>query len=142
MIDMMEARQATLDELGPYKAHSIDQVKDRLAQVLINLISNAVKYGAHKTPRIDIRLTERPQGTTHTVTDNGPGIPPGDAEREFEKFSRLSATTLAGSAGLGLPSSREIMRALGGELTLQPSKQGASFVISLPREEVQQTAAQ
>ncbi|MEM8658066.1 MAG: ATP-binding protein, partial [Pseudomonadota bacterium] len=115
---------------------------DRLAQVLINLISNAVKYGAHKTPRIDIRLTETPQGTTLTVSDNGPGIPPGDAERVFEKFSRLSATTLAGSAGLGLPISREIMRALGGELTLQPSKQGASFVISLPREEVQQTAAQ
>ena len=33
MIEIMEARQATLDELGPYKAHSIDQVKDRLAQV-------------------------------------------------------------------------------------------------------------
>ncbi|MEM9793192.1 MAG: sensor histidine kinase, partial [Pseudomonadota bacterium] len=72
---------------------------DRLAQVLINLISNAVKYGAQSNPRIDIRAHTTSRDLIVTVADNGPGIPPGDWDRVFEKFSRLSETTLAGSAG-------------------------------------------
>ena len=64
--------------------------------------------------------------------DNGPGIDEANHERVFEKFARLSAASLAGSAGLGLPISREIMRNLKGDLTLQANAPGAVFRVSLP----------
>ncbi len=106
---------------------------DRLVQVLINLISNAVKYGQADAPRITIRAAARDGRVTVDVADNGPGIPPGDWSRVFEKFARLGEVTLAGSAGLGLPISREIMRALGGDLRLVPSDSGARFRLTLRR---------
>ncbi|MEM8788986.1 MAG: ATP-binding protein [Pseudomonadota bacterium] len=114
---------------------------DRLAQVLINLISNAVKYGG-TAPQIRIRAAAGSDRATVEVQDSGPGIPPDQWGRAFEKFSRLSETTLAGSAGLGLPISREIMHALGGELALRPSDSGARFELTLRRrlEEVPQAA--
>ncbi|MHA1128874.1 MAG: sensor histidine kinase, partial [Alphaproteobacteria bacterium] len=66
------------------------------------------------------------------VRDNGPGIRPADREKVFEKFSRLSEITLAGSAGLGLPISREIMRNLSGNLTVEENAPGAVLRVTLP----------
>ncbi len=105
---------------------------DRLSQVFINLISNAVKYGTATTPEITISARAVGKLALIGVSDNGPGIPAKDFEKVFEKFARLSESALAGSAGLGLPISREIMRNLNGELTLEPSKKGAVFRVSLP----------
>ena len=71
------------------------------------------------------------------VHDNGPGIAPEDGNRVFEKFSRLSSGDLAGSAGLGLPISREIARNLGGDLVLLEGPSGTTFRLTLkpvPRE--------
>ncbi|MHA3979779.1 ATP-binding protein [Halovulum sp. GXIMD14794] len=106
---------------------------DRLAQVLINLISNAVKYGKSDAPHITLRAEADEDRVYVDVIDNGPGIPRADWGRVFEKFSRLEDMTLAGSAGLGLPISREIMRNLGGDLTLMPCDTGARFRLSLLR---------
>ncbi|MSU91959.1 sodium:solute symporter [Rhodobacteraceae bacterium 2CG4] len=106
---------------------------DRLAQVLINLISNAVKYGKGATPQITIRAETDADRVHVEVIDNGPGIDPADWSRVFEKFSRLEDMTLAGSAGLGLPISREIMRNLGGDLTIMPCDRGARFRLTLLR---------
>ena len=105
---------------------------DRLAQVFINLLSNAIKYGRSESP--EIRITARKVGKVAIVgiVDNGPGIRPQDREKVFEKFSRLSEITLAGSAGLGLPISREIMRNLNGDLTVEENSPGAVFRITLP----------
>ncbi|RED14013.1 sensor histidine kinase [Pontivivens insulae] len=113
--------------------------RDRLAQVFINVLSNAVKYGLGLPPRIKVEAVQGPQEVTVTITDNGPGIAEADADRVFEKFSRLGEATLAGSAGLGLPISREIMRNLDGDLTLRSGEGGACFVITLPV--VEQSAA-
>ena len=105
---------------------------DRLAQVFINLISNAIKYGRTENP--EIRITARKVGKIAIIgiADNGPGIRNEDREKVFEKFSRLSEITLAGSAGLGLPISREIMRNLKGDLTVEENAPGAVFRITLP----------
>jgi len=105
---------------------------DRLAQVFINLISNAVKYGRGDTPTLTISLATKNDMAVVTVVDNGPGIPVNDRKKVFEKFTRLSAANLAGSAGLGLPISREIMRNLKGDLRLLSSREGARFLITLP----------
>jgi len=106
---------------------------DRLVQVFINLISNAAKYGRGDNPALRIRLTAKSDSAIILLADNGPGIARTDRKKVFEKFTRLSEANLAGSAGLGLPISREIMRNLGGELSLLDSDVGAAFRIALPR---------
>jgi len=105
---------------------------DRLAQVFINVISNAIKYGRSENPTITIHTRKVGRIAVVGVSDNGPGIHPKDREKVFEKFSRLSEITLAGSAGLGLPISREIMRNLKGDLTVEENAPGAVFKITLP----------
>ncbi|MHA3915564.1 ATP-binding protein [Halovulum sp. GXIMD14793] len=105
---------------------------DRLVQVLVNLISNAVKYGQAEAPRINIRATISDTRLHIDIADNGPGIPEDQHDHIFEKFARLSEASLSGSAGLGLPISREIVRNLGGKLTFLPQKQGAAFRVNLP----------
>jgi len=105
---------------------------DRLAQVFINLISNTVKYGRREGPKLAISLAVSKEFATITMADNGPGIAAADRKKVFEKFTRLSEASLAGSAGLGLPISREIMRNLQGDLTLKPSRHGAVFEVSIP----------
>ena len=105
---------------------------DRLAQVFINLISNTVKYGRGESPKLAISFTFSDSTATIIMADNGPGIAAADRKKVFEKFTRLSEASLAGSAGLGLPISREIMRNLQGDLTLKPSRHGAVFVVSIP----------
>ena len=104
---------------------------DRLGQVFINLFSNTVKYGHASKPVITLTVNEGAEVITLDVHDNGPGIEDADHERVFEKFTRLSSANLSGSAGLGLPISREIMRNLGGDLVLTPCKSGTNFRLTL-----------
>ncbi|MCF6273273.1 MAG: ATP-binding protein [Rhodobacteraceae bacterium] len=111
---------------------------DRLAQVFINLISNTVKYGRGDPSLLKIDLETRDGTAFITLEDNGPGITYANRKKVFEKFSRLSEANLAGSAGLGLPISREIMRNLHGDLQLKTGKKmtkGAVFIVSLPLSE-------
>ncbi|WP_185803876.1 sensor histidine kinase [Pontivivens nitratireducens] len=116
---------------APGQDITVSADRDRLAQVLINVLSNAVKYGQGSPPAIIVQVKKTEHRVTITIADNGPGIAPEDQEKVFEKFTRLGHQTLAGSAGLGLPISREIMRNLDGDLTLSPKGPGASFQISL-----------
>ncbi|MCF6304312.1 MAG: sensor histidine kinase [Rhodobacteraceae bacterium] len=116
----------------PEKPIMVTASFDRLSQVFINLITNAVKYGHSKSPEITIAARTVGKLAIVGISDNGPGIPAKDFDKVFEKFARLSESALAGSAGLGLPISREIMRNLDGNLTLEPSKSGAVFRVSLP----------
>jgi signal transduction histidine kinase len=66
------------------------------------------------------------------MTDNGKGISAENAEIIFQKFAKLSSEQGAGSAGLGLPISREIVRNLGGKLLYVGNNPGAVFNIILP----------
>lgn len=108
---------------------------DRLSQVFINLITNALKYGCdadRPVIRIETRHSPQSDHMEIEISDNGPGIPHEDREVIFEKFSKLSQEESSGSAGLGLPISREILRNLGGKIELLPTPQGATFRIILP----------
>ncbi|PJN94090.1 hypothetical protein CNY89_16580, partial [Amaricoccus sp. HAR-UPW-R2A-40] len=106
---------------------------DRVAQVAINLISNAVKYGRSANPGIRIAIRETEEAAHLEVSDRGPGIAADKREEVFQKFSRLGEANLAGSAGLGLPIAREIMRNLGGDLIVMPNAPGAVFRVVLPK---------
>ncbi len=105
---------------------------DRLAQVLINLISNAAKYCDAANPEITINCRRNANQVEIDVSDNGSGIAKSDINLIFQKFSKLSGDFSSGSAGLGLPISREIMRNLNGSLTYIPAEKGALFRIILP----------
>jgi len=100
---------------------------DRAAQVLINLFTNVVKYGNADAPKITLTTNLNDQMIELDVHDNGQGIAQSDHAKVFEKFTRLTSKDLAGSAGLGLPISREIMRNLGGDLELLDSQDGTTF---------------
>ena len=109
---------------------------DRLAQVFINLISNAIKYNSSADPQLQI--TSRVRGELYEVLfeDNGPGIRPDERERIFAKFTRGSAQARGdpAGAGLGLAISGQIMRRFGGSLALLPRRgPGACFCVTLAR---------
>jgi signal transduction histidine kinase len=104
--------------------------------VCINLVSNAIKYAQGDSPFV--RVSSRIRGDDYQVLveDNGPGIRPAERELIFSKFRRGWAHTQTpeAGAGLGLAISRQIMRRLGGTLTLMPdSGKGACFCITLAR---------
>ena len=108
---------------------------DRLGQVLINLISNAIKYNGTDEPKVMISSRVEAGDYVIEVADNGLGIPEEERPRIFEKFYRGrqgEAATYAG-AGLGLPISREIVTRMNGRLELvSSSESGACFRVTLP----------
>ncbi|HVF38934.1 MAG TPA: HAMP domain-containing sensor histidine kinase, partial [Gemmatimonadaceae bacterium] len=109
--------------------------KDRVEQILLNLLANAVKF----TPSggtITIVVSENDERVVVAVCDTGRGIPEDKLALVFEPFVQLQ-TELPGAArgtGLGLAISRELARAMGGELivTSVPGA-GSTFALSLPR---------
>ncbi len=105
---------------------------DRLAQVFINLISNAQKYCDAEQPELRIDVRQSGAEVEIAFTDNGRGIPDRQRALIFEKFARLDTAKGAPGAGLGLAISREIMARLGGSLTHTPKGVGTSFRVRLP----------
>jgi Na+/proline symporter/nitrogen-specific signal transduction histidine kinase len=100
---------------------------DRLRQVLINILSNAVKYNGARLPRIEVRCWTRTAEAWVDIIDNGGGLSRAEATMVFEKFSRGDRAHMGQGAGLGLPISRAIMRAMGGDLTVEFAPDGSSF---------------
>ncbi len=108
---------------------------DRLSQVFINLISNAIKYNTSAEPRVHVTSRITAGDYEVLVEDNGPGILPEERELIFSKFLRgwAHTQTMAAGAGLGLAISRQIMRRHGGSLTLVTgTASGACFRVTLP----------
>lgn len=103
----------------------------RIEQVLVNLLTNAVKYAPMKT--IKVTLTRSGQTAKICVKDEGPGIAPEHQERIFGRFERVRATDNIGGLGLGLYISRQIVEAHHGKIFVEstPGK-GSNFVIELP----------
>jgi two-component system phosphate regulon sensor histidine kinase PhoR len=108
--------------------------EDKLRQVLVNLLDNAIKYSPDGGD-VAIELAGGQGRVRLTVRDRGLGIPAGEQERIFEKFYRLdpALTRGVGGSGLGLFISRELVSRMGGSLTVrsQPGD-GAAFVVDLP----------
>jgi two-component system phosphate regulon sensor histidine kinase PhoR len=109
--------------------------RDRLQQVLVNLLDNAVKYSPGGG-RVTLALAAKPTAVRVAVTDPGLGIPAAEQQRVFEKFYRLDTnlTRAGGGTGLGLYITRELVRRMGGtiELVSEPSS-GSTFTVELPR---------
>jgi heavy metal sensor kinase len=93
---------------------------DLLEQALQNLVSNAIKYN-HANGRVVLELAREADRVRVRVANTGPGIPPADRHRVFERFYRgdPSRSGRVEGVGLGLSLSREIIRAHGGEVVLE-----------------------
>jgi two-component system, OmpR family, sensor kinase len=105
-----------------------------LRQMVMNLLANGIRYAA-ANGHVEARLGSSNGTVEIAVADDGPGIPPEDRERIFERFVRLdNARGRPGGAGLGLPIARCIAEAHGGSLTLADIGPGSTFVVRLPRD--------
>ena len=110
----------------------------RLRQVLINLISNAIRYTDKGIVRLKCSVED---GVLEfQVEDTGRGIADQDLERVFKSFTRVNPASESG-AGLGLSISRQLVEALGGELAVSSTLgEGSTFSFTLPRTQVKAVA--
>lgn len=126
------ARQVSLMVDSPATLVHADH--DRIHQVLINLLDNAIRYSpADETVRIDISTTENV--VTVSVQDRGPGIPAAEQARVFERFYRADKSRArdAGGAGLGLAIALTIVQAHGGNIALESREgHGTTVRFTLP----------
>ncbi|MGZ4603290.1 MAG: sensor histidine kinase [Kineosporiaceae bacterium] len=104
---------------------------DALDRVVVNLVENAVRYAR---TRVEVGVQPDGRRVVLTVTDDGPGIPPADRERVFERFTRLddARSRSAGGTGLGLAIVRELVRSAGGSVHLEEAGPGLRAVVTLP----------
>lgn len=103
----------------------------RMEQVLVNLLTNAMKYGPGQP--IEIRVESRGGEVTLAVKDNGIGVAPADQARIFQRFERAVSGTHFGGLGLGLYIVTQILEAHGGTISVRSQlREGAIFSVKLP----------
>ena len=109
---------------------------DQLDQVLWALLDNAVKYGERTPISVEIAIEEVASRLRITISDGGPGVAEDDRTRLFGRFVRGAERSPDEGSGLGLYVSRELCRAMGGDLYLEPpvAGSGAIFRLMLPGE--------
>lgn len=131
---MLRERDLDLDASWPEGAVPVTCDGPRVAQVVDNLVSNAVKFSP-EGGTVRLRLERIDGGARLEVEDEGPGIPDGKKARVFERFYRADpARKGSQGTGLGLAIAREIARAHGGEVEVLDAPGGGSvFALELPR---------
>ena len=112
---------------------TVEADRDHLSRILINLVENAAKYAAGSS--VELFAWERGQRAMIAVVDHGPGIPEGERERAFERFTQVdqSDTRSKGGTGLGLSIVRSLAEVMNGSVRVEETEGGgATFVVELP----------
>ena len=151
----LEAGGFKFDCVLPTAPISVRGDADALAQIIVNLLSNAEKYSngsaATSSPRpgtdkeITLELARRESPLPYAevkVLDRGLGVPRGSGEKIFEKFYRAHDSLNSGvqGSGLGLTIARQIARAHGGDVVYEPREGGgSSFILRLPLKPIETT---
>jgi signal transduction histidine kinase len=112
---------------------SITGDRYRLSQVLINLLTNAIKYSP-QADKVIVKLAKANRSVRVAVQDFGIGIPRNEREKIFERFYRIQneKTMTSSGLGLGLYISAEIVRRHRGEIRVKSNGRGSTFTFSLP----------
>ena len=143
MRDVFAAREDVVIELDVRdEAPFVACDADKLRQVLINLVDNAVKYSPDGG-RVRLRIEPDKERLRLLVSDEGLGIAHREQRRIFCKFYRADPEQSrgVGGTGLGLYISRELIRLMGGRLSVTSKEaQGSTFVVELPRERTRNAA--
>jgi signal transduction histidine kinase len=127
-----QKKSVTLEVAGGDIATRVEADADKLKQILINLVDNAVKFGS---PDSSVRVSAQPaEGALRIrVQDDGPGIAAEDVPHMFERFFRGRAAGVAPGSGLGLAIAKNLARLHGGDITLESAPgRGSVFTLSLP----------
>ncbi|RBO87517.1 two-component system OmpR family sensor kinase [Nocardia puris] len=129
-------RRITLEVRSGKGTLEVDGDETRLRQVLANLVNNAL---THTPPDADITVALTPElyDVVLEVADTGPGLPPDEADRVFERFYRTdtSRTRASGGTGLGLSIVRALVEAHGGTVGVRSVPgEGTIFTVRLPRD--------
>ncbi len=129
-----ELEAATLqifcDDVQPGVVIETDPTRAR--QILVNLVSNAIKFTKRGTS-IHIGLHKAQEQVDAWVQDEGPGIAPEDINRIFMPYEQVSGVARGRGTGLGLPLSRQLARLMGGDLWVESEfGKGATFRVRLP----------
>ena len=113
---------------------TVEGDRDKLAEVVINLLNNAIKY----TPAgsITVKLIGIAEEVRFEITDSGPGIPQEYLFKIFDKFERILAEKQEGT-GLGLPIAKDIIELHKGKLWVESEAgKGSKFIFTLPRKQM------
>ncbi len=132
------ALQTTVDERVP---RSVRADRFRLRQVVVNLVSNAVKYTTSGGVQIHVDAPESDR-LTFEVADTGPGIPDGALPGLFDPFQQARDRDRTQGTGLGLSICQRLIDLMGGTLTLDTSPAGTTFRIEIPVEPTATTPVQ
>lgn len=123
-------------ECTAFVADGVDTVQadpERLRQILVNLLNNAVKFTREGSVRIDASLDEKHDRVVISVRDTGLGIHPNDLPRVFDLFYRGEGSRKASGAGIGLFLSRRLATLMGGDLTAASTLgAGSCFTLEIP----------
>lgn len=125
----------TLKKSLPSPAPKLKADRDKISQVLINLIDNGIKF----TPRrgqVHVVVKDKGKEVEISVEDTGIGIPEGDMERIFQRFQRLDnpLTKKVRGYGLGLSIAKEIVQSYGGKIWVKSQVgKGSKFIFVLPK---------
>ncbi|HWB81651.1 MAG TPA: ATP-binding protein [Nannocystaceae bacterium] len=131
---LVPQQRVELELVDPTTRIEIESDESKIAQILRNLVSNALKF----TPSGTVRVTAEVKGdeVSFHVRDTGIGIPPEHQQRVFDEFYQVDGElqrTLRGT-GLGLSLSQHIAARLGGEITLASAPgEGSTFTLTIPR---------
>jgi signal transduction histidine kinase len=129
-----DAKQIALTFAGPNSMPTTNIDKERIAQVMGNLLENAIRHTPeHGTVSVTVGATASHAHVS--IADTGPGIPGSELDRIFDRFHRLdpSRSRETGGAGLGLTIAKQLIEAHGGSITVNSTEgQGSTFTFELP----------
>ena len=126
-MEVGRVRWDILDDLPPLLADP-----DRLERIFTNLLTNAMKYSDPGTP-IEVRARRQDDRAVISISDHGPGIPPDDVPRLFERFYRAPNTRQTEGIGLGLYITHMLVQAHGGGIWVESEVgKGSTFYFTLP----------
>ncbi len=131
--DAIEARDIALDLRGDKGSGKIQADRRQLGRAIGNILDNAIAAVPEKSGRILVMLARRKNGVRIVISDNGPGMRPGELARALEGYGLARDGSGKEKRGLGLPLSRQLIEAHGGRLDIQSEKgAGTTVTISLP----------
>lgn len=128
-----EIRDVRIESASEPAALELDGDPERLRQVLANLVANAVRHSP-RGGKVTVRASRQDGHARLEVIDEGPGIPPGEAERVFERFYRSDQARSSdqGGSGLGLAIARWIVELHGGTIRAEDAEpHGCRIVVEL-----------
>lgn len=126
---VVTARLPTARTVLPGPSLVVDTDPRRVERILGNLLDNAREHAGGANVEVELR-SDAAGRVTFAVTDRGPGVPPEDLDRIFQRFAKLDPSRRGGSSGLGLAIAAEHAAVLGGDLTAE-AREGGGLLVAL-----------